>query len=127
MSLDIEKHVNYWVSSAKEDLDTAELLIGSQKLRHGLFFAHLALEKSFKAHLCRLTEQLPPRIHNLLRLYEKSNLELNDKQKDFIAKFDRYQLEGRYPEFWPAKIDKESADNEFKEAKELFQWLISQL
>ncbi|MGM0424210.1 MAG: HEPN domain-containing protein [Thermodesulfobacteriota bacterium] len=64
-------------------------------MRHGLFFAHLALEKSIKAHLCRLTEQLPPRIHNLLRLYEKSNLELNEKQKDFIAKFDRYQLEGR--------------------------------
>ena len=56
MSLDIEKHVNYWVSSAKEDLDKAELLIGSQKLRHGLFFFFLFLEKSIKAHLCRYTK-----------------------------------------------------------------------
>lgn len=127
MGFDIEKHVKYWYSSAQEDIETAELLINSQKFRHGLFFAHLALEKSIKAHLCRYTKQLPPRMHNLLRLYEKTDLELNENQKNFIARFDRYQLEGRYPESWPTLIDKESAAMEVKEAKELIQWLINQL
>ena len=127
MAFDIEKHVTYWYSSGIEDLDTAELLIASQKLRHGLFFAHLALEKSIKAHICRYTQDLAPRSHNLLRLYEKTNLDLTGSQKEFIARFDRYQLEGRYPEFWPARIDKESAQKELKEAKELFHCLINQL
>lgn len=86
MCFDFEKHVNYWTSSAQEDLETAELLITSQKLRHGLFFAHLALEKAIKAHLCRYAEQLPPRIHNLLRLYENMDLELSEKTKRFHSK-----------------------------------------
>lgn len=127
MGFDIERHVMYWSSSAQEDLETAELLIASQKFRHGLFFAHLALEKSIKAHLCRYTEKLPPRMHNLLRLYEKTDIALSESQKDFIARFDRFQLEGRYPELWPAKIDKEMALREFAKAKELFKWLISLL
>ena len=127
MTFDIEKHIEYWSTSAKEDLDTAELLLDSKKVRHGLFFAHLSLEKAFKAHFCKETQNLAPRIHNLLRLTEKISLDLTDQQKEFLAKFDRYQLEGRYPELWPQKVNLNYAYNELYQAKELFKWLIDQL
>ena len=58
---------------------------------------------------------------------EKTDLECTFAQKDFLARFDRYQLEGRYPEFWPSKVDVKRADKDFQQAKELFQWLIHQL
>ena len=127
VSLDLEKHINYWSSSAQEDLETAEFLIASNRPRHGLFFAHLALEKALKAHICKSTQDLAPRMHNLLRLIEKTNLVFTDKQKEFLAIFDRYQLEGRYPEFWPGKIDLEKAWEQFHQAKEIFQWSMNQL
>ena len=126
MILDIEKHIKYWLTSAQEDLETAELLIGSKRPRHGLFFAHLALEKLLKAHICNHTQDLAPRMHNLLRLTEKTNIDFPDKHKEFLAIFDRYQLEGRYPEFWPEKIDIEKAHEEYYRAKELFKWLMNQ-
>jgi len=124
---DIEKHVQYWTTSAQEDLETAEFLVGSGRSRHGLFFAHLALEKTLKAHVCKHTEEIAPRMHNLLRLTEMSNCDLSESHKEFLARFDRYQLEGRYPEFWPARIDREKAYRELHQAKELLQWLMNRL
>jgi len=94
---------------------------------NGLFFAHLALEKALKAHICKSTQDLAPRIHNLLRLIEKTNMYFTDQQKEFLAVFDRYQLEGRYPEFWPEKLNLEKAWKQFHLARETFQWLINQL
>lgn len=127
MSLDIEKHIRYWSAGAQEDLETAEFLIASNRLRHGLFFAHLALEKVLKAHICNDTQDLAPRMHNLLRLSEKTNLDFTNTQKEFLAIFDRYQLEGRYPEFCPETIDSERAHEKIYQAKELVEWLMNQL
>ena len=41
----------------------------------------------------------PPKIHNLLLLAERSDLqgELNESQLDFLSEVNTYQLEGRYP------------------------------
>jgi HEPN domain-containing protein len=68
--IDIEKQVNYWQKGAIEEWDLAQDLVKRNKTRHGLFFAHLALEKLLKAHVCRQTQDLPPRTHNLTRLAE---------------------------------------------------------
>jgi HEPN domain-containing protein len=41
-----------------------------------VFFAQLALGKALKAHICSHTLDLPPRIHNLVRLAELSGIEI---------------------------------------------------
>lgn len=56
------------------------------------FFAHLALEKLLKAHVCRTTNDLAPRIHALLRLAERAELPISESHRLFLARFDRYQL-----------------------------------
>ncbi len=58
--IDIEKQVVYWRDGAHEDWEMAEDLVARGKTRYGLFFAHLALEKALKAHVCRVTLQLAP-------------------------------------------------------------------
>jgi hypothetical protein len=64
--IDIEKQVAYWREGAAEDWLVAVELVDLGRTRHGLFFAHLALEKMLKAHVCRVTQDLAPRIHPLL-------------------------------------------------------------
>ena len=86
MIIDIQKHVSYWIESGIEDMETAELLVASRRIRHGLFFAHLAMEKIIKAHICKHTKNIAPRIHNLLRLSAQSGINFRDEQMKFLAR-----------------------------------------
>ncbi len=42
--MDVPKQVDYWRIGGQEDLAAAKSLLEKGHLRHGLFFAHLALE-----------------------------------------------------------------------------------
>ena len=66
------------------------------KARHGLFLAHLALEKILKAIICRRTHDVPAKIHNLTRLSELAGLKLGEPQADVLADMNQFNLEGRY-------------------------------
>ena len=125
--MDITRQVEYWRSGASEDWVVAAELVNTGRTRHGLFFAHLALEKLLKAHVCRTTDDLAPRIHALLRLAERTDLSVSERQRLFLARFDQYQLEGRYPDMLPMAPDIETARNELRQAQEMFEWLIQQL
>lgn len=50
--INIEKQIAHWRNGAEEDWSVAQELIERGRVRHGLFFAHLALEKMLKAHYC---------------------------------------------------------------------------
>lgn len=121
--IDIDKQIAYWRTSATEDWDVAVQLVNLGRTRHGLFFAHLALEKVLKAHVCRTTSDLAPRLHTLLRLAEHTDLTLSEACTVFLARFDRYQIEGRYPDLLPAAPSVAVARTELTQAQEIFEWL----
>jgi HEPN domain-containing protein len=121
--MNVEKQVAYWQNSGKEDWDVALELIASKRTRHSMFFAHLAIEKTIKAIVCQETQTFPPKTHNLLLLVSKTSLALSDKQKKFIARFDRYQLEGRYPDTLSPAPDLETAVKELNDAQDFLEWL----
>lgn len=73
-TVDVEQQIAYWKSGAREELDTAGLLLGHDKVSQGFFWAHLALEKSLKALVVRQTQATPPFIHDLVRLADLANL-----------------------------------------------------
>lgn len=125
--IDVEKQITYWRDGSVEDWQVALELINLRRTRHGLFFAHLALEKMLKAHICRATADLAPRMHTLLRLAEGTGLAYSEEQRIFLARFDRYQIEGRYPDLLPPPPSQDVARAELKLAGELFQWLKRQL
>jgi len=124
--IDIDKQIAYWRDGASEDWDAAQELVGRGRTRHGLFFAHLALEKLLKAHVCCHTQDLAPRIHPLLRLADLAGLTLSDEQREFLAWFDQYQIEGRYPDTLLPAPSVEMARAEMARAQEVFQWLTDQ-
>jgi len=124
--MDIDKQVEYWTTSSAEDLVAAETLLEKGCLRQGLFFVHLALEKMLKAHVVRATSDVPPRIHNLVRLAQLAGLKIDNEQERFLRRFDLYQLEGRYPDSQQVALDPDLARQELQKAMEVWQWLKAQ-
>ena len=125
--MDTNEHIQYWKNSSQEDIAAAESLLEKGHLRHCMFFAHLTLEKALKAHVTKVTRQVPPRIHNLIRLAEMAEVSLDDKQIEFLREFGVYQLEGRYPDSEQITLDKPFVKSEFEKVKDFTGWLISQL
>jgi HEPN domain-containing protein len=125
--IDVAKHVKQWRFSAEEDLAAARELISNKRPRHGLFFAHLAIEKLLKALVTQNTQEVAPKTHALLRLAERAGLVLSDVQRDFLGEFDRYQIEGRYPEFLEESPGLDEAETALLSAVEMIEWLKSQL
>jgi len=125
--MDVEKQIDYWKTGSQEDLAAARHLMDKDHCRHALFFAHLAVEKALKAHVCRSTNDLPPRIHNLTLLAQKAALSLDAAQQEFLLAFDEYQLESRYPDVVSEPVAKSEAQEQLANAKRVQQWLISRL
>lgn len=121
--IDIQKQIDHWRRGAAEDWQVALDLVNLERTRHSLFFAHLALEKTLKAHVCRATKDIAPRTHSLLRLAEIAKLNLSQEQLAFLARFDRYQIEGRYPDALPSAPDLETTRQELEKADEILKWI----
>ncbi len=98
--VNIDKHILHWRNGAEEDFEVADQLIRLSKTRHGLFFLHLTLENILKAHVCRNSGDIAPRLHNLTRLAELSGITFQQKHTDFLAEMNPFNIEGRYPEMW---------------------------
>lgn len=124
---DQSKHIGYWIENAKSDFQTAELLIKENKILHGLFFCHLTIEKALKAHVVKVTHDVPPRSHNLLFLSEIALIEFPDKFIDLPGILMHYQLEGRYPDFYPNTPLLNEAFQILNNTQSLFLWLQEKL
>lgn len=124
--VDIDKQIFYWKETAKEDWTVAQQLVDSGRTRHGLFFAHLSLEKILKALVCKSTQDLAPRIHNLNRLAELAGLAVSSEMMDVLAEMNVFHIEGRYPETLTKPPTQEETILYMKRTEEVLQWLASQ-
>ena len=125
--VNISEQISYWQNSAREDFEVAKQLVDSGKNRHGLFFAHLALEKTLKAHVCKTTQELAPRVHNLVRLSEISGITTPESYVILLSEMNAFNLEGRYPMPFITAVSAEEAANYITETQEVLEWLNSQL
>jgi len=121
--INIQKQIEYWRSGAWEDWQVGLELIGRNRIRHGLVFIHLALEKILKAHVCRKINDIAPPIHNLIRLAEKAGLQTAEEQENLLAEANEFNIEGRYPELLLPIPTMEEANNFMVRAEEVFKWL----
>jgi HEPN domain-containing protein len=121
--IDVQKQINFWRESSLEDWQVAQELVDHNRLRHGLFFAQLAMEKMLKAHVCQSTKDLAPRIHNLVRLAEIANLDLNPTQINILAEMSSFNIEGRYPDTTLPLPSFAEAQSIMSRAKEVYHWL----
>gem|GEM_PF-3837585 len=50
-----------------------------------------------KAHVCCVTQDIAPRLHNLVRLAELAELDIQPAQMDILAEMNSFNIKGRYP------------------------------
>ena len=124
--VDIEKQITYWQDGSKEEYDVAKQLIDNGKIRHGLFFAHLSIEKLLKAKVCQTTGEIAPRIHNLVRLAQIAELSLPETTLDLLAEMNEFNLEGRYPVPFLSPIPTSEAHDYLIKTEEVLKWLMRQ-
>ena len=125
--VDISQQIVNWRDGAREEWQIATELLEKGRVRHALFFTHLALEKALKAHVCRHTGDLAPRTHNLIRLAEISGLTLQPEHTDVLAETNEFVLTGRYPDTTYPAPSLDEAEAHHRKSQEVFQWLIRQL
>ena len=127
VAINIKKQIEYWLTTAEQDLASARRLLKSGKDLHWcLFFCHLTIEKYLKALTVKHTKDLAPRTHDLEKLAARSDLELSIEEKDFLAEMTGYNLETRYPDE-QLKIYKRAttsvAKNLMKRTEEFVTWI----
>lgn len=80
-NFDKARLIRYWLEGSDDDFQTMKVMFDSKRYSWSIFIGHLMLEKLLKAYYVSEKSDYPPYIHNLLRLAEKSGIEMNDEQK----------------------------------------------
>ena len=92
---------------------------------------HLALEKTLKAiFVDRNDNNMPPKIHNLVRLAELSRVEIDNEQKFLLDKINDFNIQTRYPDYnleFYKRCNAEYANQYLDKIKEVHTWLSSLL
>jgi len=129
--MNVEEHIQFWIDGADNDLDAAEKLFEAEKFDWCLFLGHLVLEKALKAHYVQDNEnQMPPRIHNLVKLAEKTRIALSEERKVFFDEVSDFNLEVRYPGYkreFQRTCKRKFCEEKFTKIKEHYKWLKSQI
>ena len=82
---------------ASNNLESAKKLIDKERVLHGLFYCHLVIQKILRAIVIKKTNAIPSKTIDLNTLLDKSNIELNKENMDFIKILINFHIQGRYP------------------------------
>jgi len=95
-----QQHIDFWVEQANDDWKAVFTLYNGKNYLQSLFFAHLVIEKLCKSLWIKHNiENTPPRTHNLIHLLTATPIALDDDTSEFLLNLNRFQLEGRYPDY----------------------------
>jgi HEPN domain-containing protein len=95
-----QDYINFWIEQSKDDWTAVDTLFKGENYLQSLFFAHLVIEKLCKSLWIKYNEEnVPPRTHNLIQLLTSTPIDLSDDKKELMLSINRFQLEGRYPDY----------------------------
>jgi len=95
-----------------------------------LFIGHLVIEKLLKAYYVKHINTIPPRVHNLLIIAEKSELKLSDSRENFLQTVTRFNVEARYDDFkfeFYKKCSRDFTSQWLRKIKEFRIWIKNRL
>ena len=129
-----DERVEYWLDLTDYDLETAKAMFKTKRYLYVAFMCHQVIEKGLKAVIARDCEEgdIPPKIHNLVRLSEISglNLKMTSEQIKFIENLNPMNVEARYPEYkieLIAMLTKDKSKEIIKNTEEMLCWIKEQL
>jgi HEPN domain-containing protein len=118
--------ISYWLSSSDRDYQVMIDLFNKGHYTWSLFIGHLVIEKLLKAVYSQQYMTSPPLIHDLLRLAEKIDLELDEEQKDILDTVTTFNIQARYDDYkleFYSKCTKDFTQTWIHSIKEFRSWL----
>ncbi|NEW80814.1 MAG: HEPN domain-containing protein [Mariniphaga sp.] len=94
-----ERIIIHWIESSDHDFKTMNDLYQTQNNNWALFMGHLVIEKLLKALFIKLKDEFPPMIHDLRRLCEKADIDLDDSRKILLDSISRFNINARYDDY----------------------------
>lgn len=122
------KSIRNWIAGSEYDLTTAKHMLDTGRYIYVIFMCHLSLEKILKAHVEFHEDKMPPKIHDLITLLERSGLDIPVKLKNILLELNGVSIPTRYPEDIQASLSefrKDFCERIFKQAEEALEWLKS--
>lgn len=129
-NINIELNIKYWVESSDKDFKTMMDLFDTKNNHWSLFIGHLVIEKLLKALFVKSMNEFPPLIHDLRRICEKANIEINDEQKINLDTITRFNINARYDDYkqnFYKLCDDEFTNTWIVRIKELREWIKMKL
>lgn len=121
----MREEADLWWQQAKHDMDTADLLLKSERLDAASFYCQQAVEKALKALYIAQQRQAPGAIHSLTRLGRDCGLP--GRYMGFLRRLTGEYYMSRYPDAsgdLPFKAyDAEDVSETAKFAREVLEWL----
>lgn len=117
--------ISYWLTTATEDLQTAQDLVGLKRYHHALFFCHLAIEKILKGLIFTKTHTHSLPIHDLIKLAKLAGLSLTEDKEKKLSEMTTWNIQARYDSIKRKFYKKATASftkEWFAKTKEIFLW-----
>lgn len=123
--------MEYWFKSADEDYDTMLYMKAGKKNTWCLFMGHLVIEKLLKGLYAKNNTDNPivPKIHNLILLSQKANLEVPTKIREKIQTINTFNISARYDDYkksFDIKCTDDYTSKQVKNIEEVIKWLKKQ-
>lgn len=123
--------MEYWFKSADEDYDTMLYMKDGKKNTWCLFMGHLVIEKLLKGLYAKNNPDDPiaPKIHNLILLSQKANLEVPTEIREKIQTINTFNISARYDDYkrtFDEKCTDDYTSEQVKNVEEVRKWLKEQ-
>ena len=91
--------IQFWKDSSDKDFQTMLHLYDSGDYMWSLFMGHLVVEKLLKAYYISKKDENYPYSHNLLRIAENAEMDLNEEQQTDFSTITGFNLNARYDDY----------------------------
>ena len=124
--------MNYWIESSDRDYESMKKNFETKQYTWALFIGHLTIEKLLKAQYAKVNKDnpYPPKIHNLVILAKRCNIELDYKKTTILMTCNSFNISARYEdyknEFYKRCTEKYTYE-QIKNIEEVRTWLKEML
>lgn len=126
----MQEKIGFWKNSSDKDFEVMMSMFQSGHYTWSLFIGHLVIEKLLKALFIKLNGETPPLIHDLRRLANKCDLQLEDATRKILDRITTFNIDARYDNEKTAfyvQCTKEFSEFWINNISEMRTWLIKKL
>jgi HEPN domain-containing protein len=129
MTKNTDRAVKFWLDSAKDNFETAKLMLKAGRWNFAMFMCQQSIEALLKAVVIRQTDCRPPYVHELGILLKATEIEIPVEIWDKIKEIDRHYIKARYfpDRFNPKIYNQKSANSLLKKTGEVIKWFTKKL